>query len=248
MWLSRIEVKREDGLSSLGPLLVPNSDDERVSVGHRMMWSIFPDTPKPSGNEPRPFLWREEARGRFIVLSRRAARGNGLLEVTDSAEFKPVIKNRDRLLFRLRANPTITTKRAGVSGTNPRRGKRTDVVMDAISSTPKGDRAQARNEQLGWGETPEGSPLLLKAPGNWLERQGQQYGFDVEQAVALGYQTLRVPRADGRRESKRPMRIGVVEFEGVVTIANPEEFIARLPLGFGSAKAFGCGLMLIRRA
>ena len=35
---------------------------------------------------------------------------------------------------------------------------------------------------------------------------------------------------------------------GEITITDPAAFLSKLPLGFGSAKAFGCGLMLIRRA
>jgi len=35
---------------------------------------------------------------------------------------------------------------------------------------------------------------------------------------------------------------------GALEIADPAAFLARLAQGFGRAKAFGCGLMLIRRA
>ena len=41
--------------------------------------------------------------------------------------------------------------------------------------------------------------------------------------------------------------IGVLEFEGVLTVTSPAEFVAAVLQGFGRAKAFGCGLMLIAR-
>jgi CRISPR system Cascade subunit CasE len=44
------------------------------------------------------------------------------------------------------------------------------------------------------------------------------------------------------------MTIAVLEFAGVLTVRDPARFLAALAQGFGHAKAFGCGLMLIRRA
>jgi CRISPR system Cascade subunit CasE len=41
---------------------------------------------------------------------------------------------------------------------------------------------------------------------------------------------------------------GVLDFAGLIEVADPSVFVARLGQGFGKAKAFGCGLMLIRRA
>ena len=34
----------------------------------------------------------------------------------------------------------------------------------------------------------------------------------------------------------------------LIEVTDPPAFLARLAAGFGRAKAFGCGLMLIRRA
>jgi CRISPR system Cascade subunit CasE len=43
------------------------------------------------------------------------------------------------------------------------------------------------------------------------------------------------------------MRVGVLDFEGMLVVEAPELFLASVAQGFGRAKAFGCGLMLIRR-
>jgi CRISPR system Cascade subunit CasE len=58
-----------------------------------------------------------------------------------------------------------------------------------------------------------------------------------------GYDQLELPR-------RRPdaIKIGVLEFEGLLRVTSVEAFLAALARGFGHAKAFGCGLMLIRRA
>ena len=58
-----------------------------------------------------------------------------------------------------------------------------------------------------------------------------------------GYDSVRIPRAAGK-----PAVFGVVDFSGVLQVRDPACFLARLTQGFGRARAFGCGLMLIRRA
>lgn len=257
MWLSRVLVNRDGGLESLGPILLPDDDSERVSTGHRMIWSLFPgmgsDRKEDRGRanadrRPRDHLWREETRGRYIVLSREQPATTPLLRVLEVKAFEPQLSAGDTLRFRLRVNPTITTKRAGVSERNPRRGKRTDVIMDAVYSHDHGGRAHPRNEQLGWGEDTDGNPLPLLAPRRWLDRQGSGSGFEVIEAVALAYQTLRVPRRSRASGSWDSAQIGVVDLDGVIRLSDPVLFIGRLITGFGSAKAFGNGLMLIRRA
>jgi CRISPR system Cascade subunit CasE len=40
---------------------------------------------------------------------------------------------------------------------------------------------------------------------------------------------------------------GVLDISGVLEVRDPARFLARLIQGFGRARAFGCGLMLIRR-
>ena len=58
-----------------------------------------------------------------------------------------------------------------------------------------------------------------------------------------GYETVRIPRAGGQ-----PAQFSVLDFEGVLEVTDPMRFLAALVNGFGRARAFGCGLMLIRRA
>jgi CRISPR system Cascade subunit CasE len=40
---------------------------------------------------------------------------------------------------------------------------------------------------------------------------------------------------------------GVLDISGVLEVHDPDRFLLRLAQGFGRARAFGCGLMLIRR-
>jgi CRISPR system Cascade subunit CasE len=55
-------------------------------------------------------------------------------------------------------------------------------------------------------------------------------------------------RAEALPRRGKPARIGVFDLQGLLEVAAPEAFMNRLLCGFGRAKAFGCGLMLLRRA
>ena len=60
------------------------------------------------------------------------------------------------------------------------------------------------------------------------------------------YSAVSLPRQKGRREAYA--KFGILDLSGTLRVNDPAAFIARLGTGFGRARAFGCGLMLIRRA
>jgi CRISPR system Cascade subunit CasE len=47
------------------------------------------------------------------------------------------------------------------------------------------------------------------------------------------------------REDARAVIFSTLTFQGVLTVDNPARFLASVLGGFGAAKAYGCGLMLI---
>lgn len=223
-WLSRARLRDDAGLEALGPVLVPGEAGPQASVAHRMVWTLFADDP---GRE-RDFLWRQEAPGRFLTLSARRPREDSPLFAVESKPFAPALRPGDRLAFALRANPTVQAHGPGD------RSRRSDVVMHALQMASSPDRAARR-------------PTVIREAGAaWLARQGERHGFDPDQErlAVDGYEQHKVPRA-GRRAL---IRFSTLDFEGLLTVKEPEAFVARLLQGFGRARAFGCGLMLIRRA
>ena len=44
------------------------------------------------------------------------------------------------------------------------------------------------------------------------------------------------------------MRYSTLDFEGTLTVREPSVLISRIAQGFGSAKAYGYGLLLMRRS
>jgi len=222
LWLSRAALRRDASVAALARLLVPDAA-ARPAATHHLVWSLFADGPE----RRRDFLWREEAPGRFMTLSRRPPVNiEGLFDL-DSQPFAPVLAPGDRLGFTLRANPVVA--RAAVPG---QRGKRHDVVMDVLKSVAPGQRAEVRPD------------AVLTAGRAWLARQGAAHGFQPEGEVAVdGYDRVVIPRETGAS-----VTFGVLDISGVLTVEDPARFLAAQEAGFGHARAFGCGLMLIRRA
>lgn len=220
MYLSRLVLKRSPDVAALGQLLSPDHDGRRMDAQHRLIWSCFAGDP----TAVRDFLWRDMGQ-EFLVLSPHKPGGSALFEAPEARDFAPDLRAGDRLGFVLRANATRTVIE------DDGRKRHRDVVMEALNPVPKGARAEVRME------------LAQTAGATWLAGQGSRAGFGVIRADVTAYRVLEPP-ALGRR---RP-RFGVIDLEGVIEVSDPAAFLARLGQGFGRAKAFGCGLMLIRRA
>jgi CRISPR system Cascade subunit CasE len=222
LFLSRAHLRRDAPVAALANLLVPEDAADRVAASHRLVWALFAD----AADRQRDFLWREEKPGHFLALSVRPPDDPHHLFDLDFKPFAPVLSSGDRLGFTLRANPVVARPEA-----IGQRGKRHDVVMDLLRDVPHGERAKARPE------------AMLTAGRAWLARQGEAHGFaPLGDAAVDGYASVRIPRTTGK-----PAVFGVLDISGVLEVRDPLAFLTRLSQGFGRARAFGCGLMLIRR-
>lgn len=227
LWLARARLRQEASVAALAPLLLPEGEGNGVLADHRLVWSLM-----TTGAEARrDFLWRREAPGCFLILAPRAPEGNALFEVACKT-FEPALVPGDRLGFALRANPTAARLQPGLREQR-RRGKRSDVVMHALYPVAAGERVEKR-------------PALVQEAGSaWLTRQGTRHGFraELESLRVDGYRRVHIPRAGAGT-----IKFGVLDYEGTLTVDDPAQFLMGLTNGFGRARAFGCGLMLIRRA
>jgi CRISPR system Cascade subunit CasE len=243
LFLSRARLRRHVPAAALRELLLPDDDGRRAGAGHRLVWTLFADAP----DRERDFLWREADQGVFYLLSGRPPEDrHGLFELDPPKPFAPALRPGDRLAFALRANATVARVKPGKVDRRGRpRSVPCDVVMDALRAVPPGERAEARRR------------AVESAGGEWLAAQGARAGFALAPASGDGteeddgvpstlrviaYRTLRVEHAGPTA------RIGVLDFEGVLEVREPARFIEAVAHGFGRAKAFGCGLMLVRRA
>ncbi len=219
MIISKVSLRRTPGAQgSLAKVLLDGSAGDR---GHSLIWSLF----SSSGDEPRDFLYRQIDPGRFITVARRAPENvHGLWDV-QSKDYALELKSGQSLRFVLRANPAMAAKHPGAS-----RGKRVDAIMHAKWKLLPEERKDFRGGE--------------EAALGWLMARAQAIGaeFDRKRCSATGYQQI-VVRKPGPRKS---VEFSEIEYEGVLTVTDPARFTAALYNGVGKAKAYGCGLMLVR--
>jgi CRISPR system Cascade subunit CasE len=219
-YLSRLSLRRDASLAALSPLLIPSESGALAGAAHRLIWATFADDPE----QKRDFLWRQQDQRRWLVLSSRLPHDPHQLFEVESKVFAPVLVSGQCLAFALRANAVVT--REDENG----RPKRSDIVMDRLRAFPKGQRAQARDR------------LALEAARDWLASQGAKAGFRLDRVDVVAYRTESIPR-----HRLKSIELGVLDLEGDIIVETPQRFLLALARGFGKAKAFGCGLMLIRR-
>ena len=227
LYFSRATLKRDASIAALAPLLLGKTGRYSSSgqAGHHLVWSLFAD----DADRRRDFLWREIDQGTFVILSARQPKDrHALFDLAEPKRFVPALAAGDVLGFSLRANPVV--RRRVSAGA---RSVKHDVVMDALRAHPPGSRSERR------------FPLLREKGLAWLMRQGRMRGFEVKpKNVRIeGYEQRRVARKSPASE----LSYSTVDYEGTLTVTSPDAFVSSVAVGFGSAKAYGCGLMLIRR-
>lgn len=201
---------------------------------HQWLWNWFPAEP----GTPRDFLFRRsEMDGLpcYHVLSHRVPLAQLGAWRAQTREYAPLIGPGDRLRFELRANPTVRHGRDGKS-------KRHDVVMEAKKKLLA---TQGANR---WRDLPESAKpalydLARQACAGWLARKGEALGFvpDRDSLVLAGYD-------QHHEKPDQRLQFSTVDLAGEITVTDARAFKTALLGGVGGAKAFGCGLLLVRRA
>lgn len=269
-YLSRVRLKPEISRSSqLAGLITGNSYGM-----HRLLWDLFPGRDgMPRNFLFREERDNEQQGGAvqplFYLLSPELPEQNSPLFQVESQLFNPQLDEGEQLAFKLRANPVISRKTEGKKSSVAH-----DVVMDAQHQAlnqlceqagldrggSKGEKLRLLNQldrtvlnDLMAPLLPDGVPVTLdnvirqqvqKAQIKWLTDRAERSGFIIEQPHKLqmtGYEWKSLPEK-GRRAG-----FSSLDYEGVLTVTDPDSLVKMLNTGLGKAKAFGCGLMLVRR-
>ncbi|OBP13646.1 type I-E CRISPR-associated protein Cas6/Cse3/CasE [Rheinheimera sp. SA_1] len=205
-------------------------------ASHQLLWQLFTE------QADRNFLFREDqASGlvgsqgmpEYLVLSTTAPAQLSELFQVQTKKFEPRLVVGERLAFRLRANPTVSYK-GGSSDSS--RGQRHDVMMHARKTAQASgivDKQQLQQQ-------------MNQAAIDWLtcEKRSAKLGvrFEVQPTIIASSQ-----HKTRKKSQSQLISYSAVDYEGVLTVNEPELFLTQVALGLGRAKAFGCGLMLIRR-
>lgn len=223
MYLSKITLQPSSQAAAEILRLGPNG----AYAAHQLLWQLF------SLQQDRNFLFREEMEASgfpvFYALSETLPQADTPVFTIQTKPFKPQLQAGDRLAYKLRANPTVAKKNA------QGKGSRHDVLMNAKRDAKS--RGVASSEQL--------SELMYAAAKGWLadDRRQQNWGFTLDFLPdACSYFQHKSQKANGRE-----IQYSSVDYQGVLTVTDTTRFLQQHAQGFGRAKAFGCGLMMLRR-
>lgn len=190
---------------------------------HQAVWELFGDR----ADRKRDFLYHLKEGGGpptiYALSIRLPADPSGMWDL-ETKTFDPKLHAGMQLGFLLRANPVRT-----------REGKRHDVVME--------EKYKLKMQKLPKGDWPLEAELIQVAGAKWLEARSEKAGFRIHNVRADGYRQHKLFKSG----AGRPVCISTLDFTGVLEVTNPACFREAVSRGFGPAKGFGCGMMLIRK-
>jgi len=198
---------------------------------HEKMWRLV----SRSNEQKRDFLYRVEYDAyknvkSILLLASTPLQSAKEMQVQVSPLYSPQIVEGEVLHFKLRANPVVKRKENGKS-------KEYGLIIDA--------KHQLKKNGLECGQDYSLDEIIHEKGMEWLERKGIQHGFYVENwNVAVGGDD----EYSVNTKDKNNFLIRTLDFEGKLIVTDTKLFIKALFCGIGPAKAFGCGLLMVRRA
>ncbi len=195
---------------------------------HKAVWSFFADRP----DRKRDFLFRQDAvRGGMIyyVVSERPPLDDLPGWHVETKPYAPVLRTGELLQFSLRVNPVRKVRDAD------KRQHRHDVVMDA--------KRRAREA----GEHPGSAGLERRAGLSWLQERCLDWGVSVH-ADQTRVHSYRKHEFFKKSSGNNKVSFCSLDFDGLLTVNDPQALLRTLRTGVGCCKGFGCGLLLVRRA
>jgi CRISPR system Cascade subunit CasE len=207
---------------------------------HQLLWKLF------KNEVQRNFLFHEERRKKslkenclidrqrfpvFYVVSSQPPQSLPGIFLVETKIYDPALSIGQRFKFTLRANPVVTVRCEG-----RKNSKHHDILMHEKYKSRKPNDEKSNTEEI--------FSNMRKAAMDWFLKRAPQCGFSAEdsQINVEGYQHHRL----NKKSQKDPIEFSTIDYSGILTIENPEQFKRTLFEGIGRAKAFGCGLMLIR--
>lgn len=205
---------------NIGALLAETSS---VDGGHRLLWTLFPSDRE--ARKKRDFLFRKVDDRTYYIVSPTTPVDMHRLWRLGPKPYAPKPMAGERYSFILRANPAISISQGN------RQSIRADAVMHA--------KRTAKRDGKPWGRDEEAEAALA-----WLYKRDEAIGvrFDRENCHTLNYVQATLPHKNGES-----VEFSTVDYEGAFEVTDAGRLMTALFNGIGKAKAFGCGLMLIRR-
>lgn len=225
MYLSRLTLQTQQ-LSVYDITRAFGADGYRT---HQTLWDLFGGDPDAA----RDFLYRRDDQGgvlRFLVLSERQPEDRRGVWAVETKPYRPQVREGQVLAFSLRLNPVVSRRDA------QGRQQRHDIVMDY--------KHRLKNEGTPPGQWPGRAELVRQGAWTWLSQRMHKLGFVLSEAAFFteAYEQHQLFKKD-----KSPIHLSTVDCRGHLTVKDTERFQRTLTKGIGPAKAFGCGLLLVKK-
>ena len=210
-----------------------NNNHINEYVYHKELWKTFEEDKEAS----RTFIFRQEDNPQtsfpmfYVVSQNKPINNTDILRISAIKEYNPQIAEAERLSFTIRINPVISKKQQ-----QRKNSIKYDVWRNAIH---EGKENGLKNREL--------NEFAQNETKNWLLQKSEDMGFTLNENEFTVEQN-RTIRFKKHPNSKTEIKYGTVEFSGILTVTNIDRFKTTLFEGIGRSKAFGCGLMLIKRA
>ncbi len=213
---------------------------------HQWLWRFF----AADAGAARDFLFRRiEPQGgqsaMVYTVSSRAPQAPHPAWRIDTREYAPQVAAGQRLRFELRVNPVRS-----IRGDSGGRSTRHDVVMHAKKLRMAATGVQRWSQMQA--ETVDPTyELVHSAVSEWLRGEGGKEGVAARNGFAVLDDSLQVDAYLQHRFPRpgvKPIQLSTVDLSGALQVQDAERFRKALLAGVGHGKAFGCGLLLVRRA
>jgi CRISPR system Cascade subunit CasE len=202
---------------------------------HQLLWRLFDDDKRQyifrkevGVAQPEVMMGQSNSLPVYYIVSKHQPVACDGLDIM-SKPYQPKLLEGERFGFSVRVNPIVAKKVVG-----KKNRVHHDILMEA--------KTQAKEQGL---SIEQRAGMVDQAGKDWLIGRAQSLGFSVEEDLITcdGYQQHRFYKG----KNNKPISLSTLDYNGVLTVTNAEVFSQRLFEGIGRAKAFGCGLMMIRR-
>ncbi|MCP5497277.1 MAG: type I-E CRISPR-associated protein Cas6/Cse3/CasE [Leptospiraceae bacterium] len=236
---------------------------------HKRLWMAFP-AEKHKHNDPPPFLYRLELQSQTRILVQSKNKPSWQLafkdfdillnlpkEEEDVKEIKTdnFLESGSVFRFSLIANPTKKVKDyrslfqkelkdypetwTHANHTKYLEGKR--ILEDLKKSVSKEQREKLKSKKIGIYNKEEQI--------QWLSNRGKEGGFEL---IEVNHIPSVIQHEDAFERIKKDketksIQVYTVHFTGILRVTNQDAFKHTYTYGIGSAKAFGCGMLMIAR-
>lgn len=188
---------------------------------HQDVWRLFADSP----NRKRDFIYRQDDNVVFAV-SERKPEDDSCSWIIETKDYAPVVSEGEIFSFSLRVNPVVRSRKSG-------KWQKHDAIQ------------HERKKRLEEGDNADRFLVAQEVVVSWLQKREEQLGLNVASDSVLIENYLfnqKMHKVNGKQGN-----ISFVDVQGICTVTDVTAFQKTLFAGIGSAKAFGCGLLLVRR-